>query len=68
MGVDRIVYIKEHYSVLDYARDVLGLPVRRDGDRCISLAPGSHNPTAMVVYTNSWYDFKQGIGGDVIDL
>ena len=68
MGVDRIGYIKEHYSVLDYARDVLGLPVRRDGDRCISLAPGSHNPTAMVVYANSWYDFKQGIGGDVIDL
>ena len=68
MGVDRIGYIKEKYSVLDYARDVLCLPVRKSGDRCVSLAPGSRNPTAMVVYDDWWYDFKQGIGGDVIDL
>lgn len=69
MGVDRIVYIKEHYSVLDYARDVLGLPVRRDGDRCMSIMPGPHKTNnAFVVYGNSWYDFSGGLGGDVIDL
>ncbi len=68
MGLDRIAYIKERYSVLEYARDVLGLPVKNSGDRCISLAPNSHNATAMVVYEDWWYDFKQGCGGDVIDL
>lgn len=68
MGLDRIRHIKEKISVLEYAQSVLGLPVRKSGDRCVSLAPGSHNPTAMVVYRDWWYDFKQGCGGDVIDL
>ena len=68
MEVDRIAYIKDKYRVLEYARDVLGLPVRKSGDRCVSLAPCSSNPTAMVIYDDWWYDFKQGIGGDVIDL
>ncbi|MBQ9526887.1 MAG: toprim domain-containing protein [Fretibacterium sp.] len=68
MGLDRIRHIKEKISVLEYAQSVLGLPVRKSGDRCVSLAPGSHNPTAMVIYTDWWYDFKQGCGGDVIDL
>lgn len=68
MGLDRIKYIKEKVSVLEYAQGVLGLPVRKSGDRCASLAPGSKNPTAMVIYTDWWYDFKQGCGGDVIDL
>ncbi len=68
MAVDRIRYIKEKYSVLEYARDVLGLPVRNSGDRTISLAPDSHNPTALVIYEDYWRDFKTGAGGDVIDL
>ena len=68
MGLDRIAYAKSRYSVLEYARDVLGLPVRKSGDRCISLAPDSHNPTAMIVFDDWWYDYKQGCGGDVIDL
>ena len=68
MGLDRIKDIKERVSVLEYARDVLGLPVRRSGDRCVSLAPGSTNPTALLIQTNHWYDFKLGMGGDVIDL
>lgn len=68
MELDRIRYIKEKISVLEYAQNVLGLPVRKSGDRCASLAPDSHNPTAMVVYDDWWYDFKQGCGGDVIDL
>ena len=68
MGLDRINYIKEKWSVLEYARDVLGWPVQKSGDRYISLAPDSHNPTALVVFDDFWYDFKQGCGGDVIDL
>ena len=68
MGLDRIRYIKEKYTVLEYARDVLCLPVRNSGDRCVSLAPGSSNPTALVVYDDYWKDFKTGAGGDVIDL
>ena len=68
MAVDRINYIKDKYSVLEYARDVLGLAVQKSGDRCVSLAPDSQNPTAMIVYDDWWYDFKQGKGGDIIDL
>lgn len=69
MAVDRIAHIKEKYRVLDYARDVLGLPVRYPGDRCMSIAPGPHKTNnAFVVYEDFWYDFSAGVGGDVIDL
>ena len=63
----RISDIKERINVLDYARNVLGLPVRKPGDRCCSLAGGS-NPTALVIREDHFYDFKMGEGGDVIDL
>ena len=69
MGVDRIAYIKEHYSVFEYARDVLGLPVQKEGDRCTSIAPGPHKTNnAFVAYASWWYDFSMGIGGDLVDL
>ena len=69
MGMDRIAYIKDKYSVLEYARDVLGLPVKKSGDRCTSIAPGEHHTNnAFVVFNDWWYDFSAGIGGDVIDL
>ena len=69
MGVDRITYIKDKYSVLEYARDVLGLPVKKSGDRCTSIAPGEHHTNnAFVVFNDWWYDFSAGNGGDVIDL
>ena len=69
MGVDRIAYIKERYSLLEYARDVLGLPVRKDGDRCMSIAPGPHKSNnAFVIYNDRWWDYSAGCGGDVIDL
>lgn len=54
-------------SVLEYARETLGLNVKVDGDRTYSLA-GGHNPTCLVVHTDWFYDFKTGQGGDVIDL
>ena len=69
MAMDRIAYIKEHYNVLDYAKDVLGLPVQKSGDRCKSFTPGEHKTNnAFVAYEDWWYDFSAGIGGDVIDL
>ena len=69
MELDRIAYIKEKYSVLDYARDVLGLPLRKDGDRCTSIAPGPHkSKNAFVIYNDRWWDYSAGMGGDVIDL
>ena len=68
MAVDRIRYIKDKWTVLEYARDVLGFPVRKSGDRCVSLAPDSHNPTALRIFDNYWQDFKTGAHGDVIDL
>lgn len=69
MGVDRINYIKEKWSVLDYAHDVLGLPVMKSGDRCMSFTPGPHKTNnAFVAYQDWWYDFSAGVGGDVIDL
>lgn len=61
----RIERIKAKYSVLEYAQGVLGLSVVRG--RCVSVS-GGHNPTAMVVSNDWWYDFKLGMGGDVIDL
>jgi len=67
MAVDRIKYIKEKYTCVEMAQ-LLGLPIHKSGDRCVSFAPNSHNSTAMVVYDDWWYDFKQGCGGDVIDL
>ncbi len=69
MAVDRITDIKARYSVLEFARDVLGLPVKKSGDRCMSIAPGPHKTNnAFVVYENWWYDFSSGMGGDIIDL
>ena len=49
MGLDRIRLIKEKIGVLEYAQSVLNLPVRKSGDRCASLVPGSMNPMALVL-------------------
>lgn len=63
-----IEFIHQHYDCISYCRNELNRPVYKDGDRTYSLAPGSHNKTAMVVYKDSWHDFKTGYGGDVIAL
>lgn len=63
-----ISYIHTHHDCLSYARDTLGWRVRSEGSRVRSFAPGSHNPSALVIYRDFWYDFKQDLGGDVIDL
>ncbi len=69
MGLGRISYIKEKWSVIDYAHDVLKLPINKNGDRCMSPTPGEHKTNnAFVAYDSWWYDFSAGCGGDVIDL
>jgi hypothetical protein len=65
--LDRIKAIKEKYSVIEYARSVLGIPIRKAGDRWKSFGGGS-NATCVVFYADWWYDFKLCMGGDVIDL
>ena len=59
--------IKERITCIDYARRV-GLDVMNEGDRTVSfISPGS-NKSACVYYKDFFYDFKEGAGGDVIDL
>ncbi len=65
--MDRIKAIKEKYSVIEYARSVLGIPIRKPGDRWKSFG-GGNNPTSVVFFDDWWYDHKGHMGGDVIDL
>lgn len=63
-----ITQIKSRITCLDYAQRI-GLPVRKDGDRCCSpLRTHADNKTAFVVHKDYWFDFVIGKGGDVIDL
>ena len=63
-----IQLIKSRIDCLTYARNH-GLPVTNSGDRCVSpLRDGAKNPTSFVVYSDFYYDFSAGSGGDVIEL
>ena len=60
--------IKQRITCVDYCRSK-GLPIAKSGDRCISpVRTGAQNKTSFVCYTDWWYDFSAGLGGDVIDL
>ena len=59
--------IKAQNNVVDYARNVLGWDVRSPGDHTYSIDKGSNN-RCLWVYDDWFYDFKLGVGGDVIDL
>lgn len=60
--------IKSRITCVDYARNN-GLNIRRSGDRCTSpLRPGAKNASSFWVFTDHWYDWGGGNGGDVIDL
>ena len=63
-----IQQIKQRISCLDYAQRN-GLPVRKDGDRCVSpLRAGAKNKNSFCVRNEYWFDFGTNTGGDVIDL
>lgn len=60
--------IKQRINCVEYAQR-LGLPIRKDGDRCRSpLRDGADNKSAFAVHNDYWFDFVDGKGGDVIDL
>lgn len=63
-----IPLIKSRINCIEYAQRI-GLPVRKDGDRCKSpLRQNADNKSAFSVHKDYWYDFVAGQGGDVIDL
>ena len=60
--------IKARINCVDLANK-LGLPIRHDGDRCVSpLRSGAKNPHSFVVHEAFWQDYGSGMHGDVIDL
>lgn len=63
-----IAKIKANIDCLQYAQHE-GLPIRNDGDRCVSpLRAGAKNRSSFVVRKDFWYDFGAAKGGDVIDF
>lgn len=69
MSSDAIQYIHQQWpEAVVYARDVLGWPVNKAGDRWKSLEAGS-NKTCLEFRNNGcWVDYKTGQSGDIIDL
>lgn len=60
--------IKQRLSCIDFCQSK-GLPISKPGSRCISpIRNGAKNKTSFVCYSDFWYDFSAGQGGDVIDL
>ena len=66
---DKSIYqaIQEKYSISEIAEN---LGIRLKKGRSDSIAPDGGGKNAFTVYekTGRWYDFKLGIGGDIIDL
>lgn len=61
-------YIHSTHTCVSYARDILGWPIHKSGDRALSLQPGRHHNKNLVVKDDWWCDYKTGQTGDVIDL
>lgn len=62
--------IKERISCEEYARNVLRLDLRADGDgwRGRSFRTDAENPTSLRLSNGLWVDYGTGKGGDVIAL
>ena len=64
--------IKEQFSCIDVALNILGLDIRQQGVndwRGVSIAPGPHSTNdALSVTRDEWFDFSAGYGGSVLDL
>jgi len=63
-----IQQIKQRIEVISYARDILGFPVSKEGDRCQGLSQSNKKNDALMFMKDSWYDFHLKEGGDVIAL
>ncbi len=63
--------VQERFDIIDVAEQ-LGIDLRRVGStyRANSIAPDGGGENAFTVYpdSNSWFDFKLNIGGDITDL
>ena len=63
--------VQERYDILDVAAN-LGIDLRRVGStyRANSIAKDGGGENAFTVYpdSNSWFDFKLNIGGDITEL
>ena len=63
--------VQARYDILEVAAE-LGIDLRRVGStyRASSIAKDGGGEIAFTVYpdSNSWYDFKLNIGGDITDL
>lgn len=65
---EAISEIKTRIDCISYARDVLGFPVSKEGDRCQGLSQSNKKNDALMFMRDSWYDFHIKEGGDVIAL
>lgn len=68
VSMNREIYeeVKKRISCVQYARDVMGLPIRKAGDRYNITGTKAKNQT---IFQNEWfYNFESAEGGDVIAL
>lgn len=65
---EAIQLIKSRVECISYARDVLGFPVSKDGDRCQGLEQTNIKNDSLTFSRDGWYDFHLKEGGDVIAL
>jgi len=65
---EAIQQIKARIDTISYARDVLGFPVSKDGDRCQGLEQSNKSNDSLAFSKDGWYDFHLKEGGDVIAL
>jgi len=63
-----ISQIKQRIDVISYARDVLGFPISKEGDRCQGLEQNNTKNDSLMFSKDGWYDFHLKEGGDVISL
>lgn len=61
--------IRAKWSCVAYARDVLGLPIFKSGDRCMTpIGSGHTHNDSFWVHDERWHDFSNNLDGDVIAM
>jgi P4 family phage/plasmid primase-like protien len=65
---EAIESIKARINCVTASKNICGLDINREGDRCKSFLHAGSNPNSVVVYNDRWWSFSDAMGGDVIDL
>lgn len=65
---EAIQQIKQRIDCISYARDVLGFPISKEGDRCQGIEQSNVKNDSLMFSRDGWYDFHLKEGGDVISL